>query len=427
MNSERKPGDQDLSFGVDGVISVGLAKRIGGHIRRLNDGYLIVGVSARPTGAGADVHSKMNVITHRTPHGLEYRAPDTLTTVVTVKLDEEGRLVQSYGEEGYAFVRPFEHPVRLTGSLVLPDGSVLVSLGVFNVDGEAFDSPALLKVDSSGRLDRSFGTDGVYVPAIRYEHSIVWGMALQDDGKILVTAVAIREYNVIRYVLMRINSDGSPDLSFGEDGFAFSLYEGTEGFSGVKVDKQQRIYVAGHVGDNMAVFRFSDDGKPDKDFGKEGAFIYGNGKPRAFISYLSIQDDGIYGVGGFGPLGEQTAGYAKVSFDGVPDQGFNDGTPLEIDLEGSNAGDYVVPLDSGQTIGVGTSFGVDGALTLSMINADGTLDSTFGEKGTVLTNVPGYLLTSIAQEMDNKLLVGGGLLNPRPGEGTSFWISRYLV
>lgn len=427
MNSERKPGDQDLSFGVDGVISVGLAKRLGGHIRRLNDGYLIVGVSARPTGAGADVQSKMNVITHRTPHGLEYRAPDTPTTVVTVRLDEEGRLVHSYGEEGYAFVRPFEHPVRLTGSLVLPDGSVLVSLGVFNVDGEAFDSPALLKVDSSGKLDRSFGTDGVYVPTIRYEHSIAWGMALQDDGKILVTAVAIREYNVIRYVLMRINSDGSPDLSFGEDGFAFSLYEGTEGFSGVKLDKQQRIYVAGHVGDNMAVFRFSDDGKPDKDFGKEGAFIYGNGKPSAFISDLSIQDDGIYGVGGFGSLQAQTAGYAKVSFDGVHDQGFNDGTPLEIDLEGSNSGDYVVPLDSGQTIGVGTIFGVDGALTLSMINADGTLDSTFGEKGTVLTNVPGYLVTSIAQEMDNKLLVGGRVLNPRPGEGTSFWISRYLV
>jgi len=151
------------------------------------------------------------------------------------------------------------------------------------------------------------------------------------------------------------------------------------------------------------------------------------------VANLAIRGDGIFVVGALGAIGKQIAVYTKLSLDGKPDQSFNGGEPLSIPLGEGNIGSYVIPLESGLSIGIGTTFGDTSALTLSRINADGTLDTTFGEQGSVLTKVPGYLFTSFAEEIkddegaESKLLIGGWVVNPRPGENTSFWISRYLT
>lgn len=431
MISERKPGDQDPEFGVDGVIAVGLDKRIGGYIRHLKEGYLIVGTYNTDQSADS-IDSPSRAIIGASPSGFDYSAGLT-NRVVTVRLDKNGELVPSYGNGGYAFIEPFKNHVRLTGWSMLPDESVLVSLGIFDVDGGAFDSIAIVKIGADGKQDTSFGNSGIYRPVLAEEHSIAWSMASQDDGGILISAVTVKDVYNSTSVLMRIDSQGRPDLSFGMNGFVYSSLGAEEGFSRIKLDSQQRIYVAGNVKDQMALSRFCNDGSVDKSFGDAGKFLYGDGNPGAFVANLAIRASTIFVVGSLGGIGGQAAVYTALNMEGWPDQGFNGGVPLRVELGSSNSGRYVIPLESGLTLGIGTSFGVTGALTLSRITANGTLDTTFGEEGSVLTNVLGYLTAYFAEETEDaegigsKLLIGGLLLNPRPGEKTSFWISRYLI
>ncbi|MDC6379255.1 hypothetical protein BW687_003565 [Pseudomonas graminis] len=429
MNSKRKPGDQDPEFGDLGVIAIGLDKKLDGHIRHLKEGYLIVGVAADDLNADLRVQSKKRVIAGAAPAGFNYRTA-LKQGVVTARLDKDGQLVQSYGVNGYAYIPLFEYDLSMTGVLVLPDESVLVAVGIFDLNGGEFDSLALVKIAADGRLDENFGNNGIYRPALLYPHSVIGGMAVQDDDAILITAATIKA-PVSESVLMRIDSDGNPDVSFGKDGFVYSPHGAEGGFTRITLDAQRRIYVAGNIGYNMAVFRFLGNGAVDKTFGLAGEFTYGDGNSIAFAANLAARDTAIYVVGALGGVGLQAAVYTKLSLDGELDQGFNGGVPLRVDL-GGNAGSYVIPLDTGM-IGVGTKFGLEGALTLSRITANGTLDTNFGEEGSVLTEIPGYLSPTFAEEikgaggMESKLLIGGGLLNPRPGEETSFWISQYLI
>lgn len=375
MLSKHLPGQQDPEFGVGGVISAGLDERVGGHIRYLSDGsYLVIGRYVEDTGIGPHTQSTTSVITG-VSSGAEYYRKRSKNRIVTVKLDKDGRLDCTYGTNGYAFLPPFEYEVRLTASVLLPDSSVVMSLGLFDVDGGGFDSLVVVKVNADGKMDKNFGDHGVHRPSLPYEHSIAGAMAVQDDGKILIAAQTVNVFNDTNSVLLRIDAEGKPDLSFGKQGYVYSRH-GTKGaFVNIKLDQQRRIYVAGRIGEKMAVFRFLEDGTPDKAFGEAGEFAYRLRDQFAFLSALNIQGNAIYACGASGDLGDQAAAYIKLTMDGALDESFHGGVPLEIKLRSGNSGDFIVHQESGQVIGVGTSFLTDGALTLSRINKDGTLDT----------------------------------------------------
>ena len=81
-----------------------------------------------------------------------------------------------------------------------------------------FRSPfvTVSRFDADGRLDRSFGDDGVlklgnvlYAPAA----------TLQRDGKV-VLSLKLQEDGKEQLVVLRLNADGSPDGGFGQAGFA---------------------------------------------------------------------------------------------------------------------------------------------------------------------------------------------------------------
>src|SRR4051812_16584295 len=75
-----------------------------------------------------------------------------------------------------------------------PDGRIVIATA---------HSLTLLKAD--GSVDNTFGDDGVMVP-----RGWIDAIAVQGNGKIVMSISA--GYNSR---LMRLNSDGSPDLSFG--------------------------------------------------------------------------------------------------------------------------------------------------------------------------------------------------------------------
>jgi uncharacterized delta-60 repeat protein len=319
--------------------------------------------------------------------------------------------------------------------IVLPDGKILVG-GTVNT-GSSYAIPVppgsmkpihiipvteieLVRFNADGSLDTTFGSGGVDVlqPGGDGTMSRLIDFALGPDGKVVVAGteapVPGPGYWNIQFetLVARLNGDGSLDQTFNAGagpsaaGFVLTSLVGDSGPSAVAVQSDGKIVVAGifrytPVAGNLNtvdVVRFNADGSLDTSFNPDGqqpgvaaaAPASAQDTYRVDVVGLVLQGDGkiLVGVGaqedGFIVLRFDADGSADTSFgsNGVatyppPDAG-NDrqvtGKYLRLSALTLQADGKIV--ESGQ---------LDSGLFLVRLNADGSLDTSFGQNGAVVT------------------------------------------
>jgi uncharacterized delta-60 repeat protein len=368
----------------------------------------------------------------------------------------------SFGNGGTVLTDP--GTVMVEGAKVQPDGK-LVTLD------SGFDPVLYQRVRRfmpDGSPDPSFGGgDGVAEPLVAPGF---WSgsFTLQADGKIVIAGYSANEYAVARLM-----QDGSLDPSFDGDsgtGNGIVTTPMTPSFdqpSGVAVDQQGRIVVAGETGgDDVGVARYLPDGKLDKSLAGDGTLIDltptaedvlalaivdgglvvsgGNGSDDSFV--YRYTDSGALAPG-FSQLGRRVVDYGA----GTPDRAAtlavqSDGTivvGLRIDGPTSNPPDSVVALTPGGAADTGFadagSFSVDAGINSVAVagddkvvvggygdldndsafwierrNADGTPDTSFGGGAPVRTRVlPGAAchVDHVAVGPDGKIYAAGETYN----------------
>ncbi|MDP9299859.1 MAG: hypothetical protein M3P43_03035 [Actinomycetota bacterium] len=87
---------------------------------------------------------------------------------------------------------------------LLPDGEILAAGGGFSTDPQRL---VIARFTSSGKLDGSFGTDGILTSKLSDPFGSI---AVQDDGKIVAEGPS--------FTLVRFDPDGSLDPGFGANG-----------------------------------------------------------------------------------------------------------------------------------------------------------------------------------------------------------------
>ena len=141
----------------------------------------------------------------------------TLSTIPFVKrLNTDGSLDPSFNLE-------VDSILEISGFLVQADDKILLNGGfVINGDSTVF---TMLRFFSDGSLDPSFsiGTGPSIFPG---PSPYINNIALQPDGKLIVTGRFSSFNGVERNGIIRLNSDGSPDLSF-DPGEGLSLIYNT--------------------------------------------------------------------------------------------------------------------------------------------------------------------------------------------------------
>ena len=76
---------------------------------------------------------------------------------------------------------------------------------------------AVERYKTDGALDTSFGGTGRVLTAVGISGSNAAGVALQEDGKIVVAGYAVNNSGrVYDFACLRYNADGSLDQSFGD-------------------------------------------------------------------------------------------------------------------------------------------------------------------------------------------------------------------
>ncbi len=115
--------------------------------------------------------------------------------VLLVRYNENGTFDSSFGTNGITVTKLCDEGDGGTTILVQPDGKIVV--GGNDIDGTiAAGEFAVIRYNTDGSIDNSFGVQGVTRRVIGVYGSGLYGLALQPDGKIVDTS-----YNLVRMIL----------------------------------------------------------------------------------------------------------------------------------------------------------------------------------------------------------------------------------
>ena len=259
----------------------------------------------------------------------------------------------------------------------------------------------------SATLDNSFGGDG----KVEAPEGFFTDTAITTGGKL----VALYDDDGSR--VTRYNSNGEIDMSFGGgDGVAEVPFFGRT----VEVQSDGKIVVGGAAGDIMnataAIARLNADGSPDTTFGNNGALVI----PRGFtveawggINDVEVLSDGsIVAAGTLVPQNNSSQLLQYTAFKFTPtgqlDSTFSrDGITHVTTVPWESGGAHKLSVrPDGKLVLIGTQ-GANDDILIARINADGYLDGSFGAQGTV--RLPGTLgPLDIETQFGNKAVVGLG-------------------
>jgi len=310
--------------------------------------------------------------------------------------------------------------------------------------GNTNGGPAVARYRWDGSLDPTFDGDGKSTPGLE---GIWYDVALQVDGKIVIVGCKGCLGGNSDFIVGRLNANGSIDQGFGEQGgWTETNFDAGDNAFAVAIQNDGRIVVGGWTGEtpdgDFALARYNQNGVLDPTFDGDGKVtIDFGGLEHAYA--LAIQSDGKIVVAGESRdgSGDYDFALARLNVDGSLDtQGldrymdapFGVGGKVTTDFNGGEDEALSVAIESsGKIVLAGLAepnpstdewdFG------LARYNVDGSLDSSFGIGGKVVTSLTGSddIALSLVLQRDGRI-VGAGTA----GDGTStadFGVTRYLV
>ncbi|MBD8597565.1 MULTISPECIES: hypothetical protein [unclassified Pseudomonas] len=259
--------------------------------------------------------------------------------------------------------------------------------------------PAAIRLEASGEPDKSFGEGGVKIypfvqdpienpawdrrsPAYRSYRA-----TRQAQGGFLFSCPLIAGISKkAMYVVVKVNSDGSPDKSYGDDGvLVISPPAGVDAptWTDYGIDNAGDMTLVGaeHGYGNGVLSRYGSDGKLDGGYGTGGILVYSVATVDSYITQIHVSpDDGSTTL--LLSLGEprQCAAVARLLKDGSSDPDFNQGMPVVLT-------DVVVPLANlavdvkGRTVVAGRSVIDPTVLRVIRLTSAGQFDASFGANG----------------------------------------------
>ena len=241
-------------------------------------------------------------------------------------------------------------------------------------------------------------------------------VAIQTNGKIVLVGFKATGTND-DFALARVNTDGSLDTAFGANGKVITSIGNYDFASAVALQTDQKIVVAGESDNQFALARYNINGTLDNTFGIGGIVLTNFGISTFGANSVAIQSDGKILAAG----SANNFAIARYNTDGSLDSAFGIGGKVITDF-GNNA-DYAYDLAI-QSDGKIVVCGGQEYFDLARYNTDGSLDSSFGTNGKVISQWAYYanLAKSLAIQNDGNIVVAGWFEEPAHDY---FGVARY--
>lgn len=287
-----------------------------------------------------------------------------------------------------------------------PDGKIVAV-------GDSGSDFGLARYNADGSLDTTFGTNGERTTPAGTVGGLASAVALQPDGKIVVAGTALDGSNTAEIELARYNPDGSLDNSLGGHGTVYTTLLGDDSATGVAIQPDGKIIVAGTASDGktvseFALVRYDANGTLDSTFAEQGAALTPMGTGNSVADALVQQPDGKLVVAGY-TLGTLASDYnfavARYTASGTLDQTFGTGGKVVTQVAGGGLARAVALQPDGKIILAGEAL-TSASFALVRYSTNGSPDTSFGSAGEMITAVPGQAF-AIAVEPDGKLVTVG--------------------
>ena len=324
-----------------------------------------------------------------------------------------GTLDTSFGTGGKVTTDIAHSPDGAIAVVRQPDEKFVVA-GNSYINGH-FDF-AVARYNSNGALDTAFGTSGKVTTDIGSPYEEATAVALQPDGKIVVAGGAvIGLFN--DFVLVRYNTNGTLDTTFGTNGKVITNLVGVSAQAySVAVQRDGKIVVGGQAnvngGYDFALVRYNTNGTLDSTFGASGKVFTDFGTAQQGFSFaqasaLALQADGKIVLAGLAYLGQDyDFALARYNVNGTLDTTFGSGGRVVTDFATPNAGVNSIAIQpDGMILAGGLA---RSRLALTRYTTRGALDLNFGTGGKVTTAIGlNDSVESLAIRVDGKITAVG--------------------
>lgn len=315
--------------------------------------------------------------------------PDQNQDDLTVmRFTKRGIIDSSFGENGIVFTRIKGNFIQEEGIAIQPDGKIVVSGTLIHTDiNNNYDAIIIVRFTSSGQLDSTFNGNGLYLLRAANNNFAASSLALLSDGKILVSGSAFQYFGKSKFIILKITSSGVLDSTFGKEGISSVFFN----------------YIK-----------------------------YASASTNA----MGIQANGKIVLGGFLQSNGLTEDFALMRFnaDGSIDNSFGINGISTTDFGYQDIANSLVIQPDGRIVAVGSSQNTESGesvFALARYNKNGTLDASFGNKGKLLTSFGNfdnkkfsYANVGLLQP-DGKIIALGGADVIKRGKNV-FALARYL-
>ena len=216
----------------------------------------------------------------------------------------------------------------MDGEVAIQEDGKVVVVGYGNTGKGSFIQ--LVRLEPNGDFDTEFGKNGSVSTQLDGGEDLGETVSIQSDGRILVAGRSLKHDHFFATAL-RFHSDGRLDLSFGNEGVYQIQQRGNDSyFSKIKLQKDESILLAGGIreADNhdFLLVHLRSDGNQDSEFSENGVAVTKLNDFGETISDLEVLKDGRIVVIGYGYDGKGS-GFCMARYlpNGTLDQFFGDG------------------------------------------------------------------------------------------------------
>lgn len=298
-----------------------------------------------------------------------------------------GDLDPTFGPGGYTVTNLGPYGGSENSIAIQDDGRIIVTGGFGTTGGVPGRSLVTVRYNTDGSLDTSFGSGGMATLEVVGSPGLT-DVMVQSDGKIVVTC---------RRFTARYNPDGTLD-----GGFAIGGISSIWGISLAEQNDGKILIAAGNI-----ITRLDPNGLIDTGFGT-------NGQATTSFDSLAMQIQGDGGIVVAGDANDQpfpNSNVALARFDenGVLDPTFGDEgmSVIAVSAGSDSVFDLGIQAD-GKLVTVGSSSAYTRMFVLRCL-ADGSVDADFGNEGisTLSTDHVLGFWAGVVFEPDGKIVVAG--------------------
>ncbi len=321
----------------------------------------------------------------------------TMLLFATLQAQNPGDLDPLFGTNG-TYVTDFtDNPDSPTATFILSDGKIL-TVGNTWIDYSSY--VFLTRHNTNGSLDMTYGSGGkLFFKAIQGGNNYAWDATLLDDESVILAGHAFAN-NRSNLILAKVNSNGSLDTSFGNNGIAPFSDSRNFVIKACAVQQDGKIVLGGYCEDAFCALRFNANGSLDTSFGSNGIVTDELGLNDSFVECMTLQDDGKIILAGWGIQSHTYNFYesivARLDENGQFDTSFGTNGYIVFDVHDDLDSAHDVEVLADGKIMINGYYHIYQenclryAIYLNRRNADGSVDTSFGTNGFVTNECVSY-------------------------------------